>query len=91
MGVAQIGDFGFSKMLNYSEEMALSGVGTAFYLSPEICNGMPYDTKADIWSFGVILYELCALRRPFEGGNIVAIINKILSSEPEELHVRYSI
>jgi NIMA (never in mitosis gene a)-related kinase 1/4/5 len=43
-------------------------VGTPYYLPPEILNSSPYSFKADIWSLGVILYELCALKPPFDAG-----------------------
>ena len=45
-------------------------VGTPYYLSPEIIEGRPYSFKSDIWSLGVMLYELCALKPPFEGNNM---------------------
>lgn len=48
-GEVQIGDFGFSKLLSDSAELATSGVGIPFYLAPEICSGKPYDFRADIW------------------------------------------
>lgn len=44
-----------------------SFIGTVNYVSPEMCSGLPYDTKSDIWSLGCVLYELCALERLFEG------------------------
>lgn len=47
-GGVQVGDFGISKILNFSDEMALTSVGTPYYLAPEICRGEPYDNKADI-------------------------------------------
>jgi len=45
-------------------------VGTPYYLSPEIIEGRPYSFKSDIWSLGVMLYEMCALRPPFEGSSM---------------------
>ena len=41
-------------------------VGTPYYLSPEIIEDLPYDFKSDIWSAGVVLYECCTLRHPFD-------------------------
>ena len=42
-------------------EKAKTMVGTPYYISPEIIEGKPYSLMTDIWSLGVILYELCAL------------------------------
>ena len=41
-------------------------VGTPYYLSPEICNDLPYNNKTDIWSLGCVLYELLTYKHPFD-------------------------
>jgi NIMA (never in mitosis gene a)-related kinase len=66
----KIGDFGISKMLENTFDMAKTATGTPYYLSPEVCLGQKYDNKSDMWMLGCILYELCALRRPFEGDSL---------------------
>lgn len=48
----KIGDFGISKTLNHTLDLANTGIGTPHYLSPEMCNGQPYNLKSDIWSLG---------------------------------------
>jgi NIMA (never in mitosis gene a)-related kinase len=80
-GALQIGDFGFSKVLNYSEELTSSRVGTPYYLAPEICNGSPYDVKADAWSLGCIIYELATLTRLFESDTLSGVMMGILNKE----------
>ena len=45
-------------------------VGTPYYLSPEIENAEDYSFKTDIWSLGIILYEMCALKPPFDAQTI---------------------
>jgi serine/threonine protein kinase len=84
-GDIKIGDFGISRILSHSAEMACSSVGTPYYIAPEVCKGQPYDFKADVWSFGCIMYELCALRRPFEGDNIANVLKGILENQPQPI------
>lgn len=76
--IVKVGDFGIAKVLNHTVEMARTMVGTPFYLSPEIVESKPYSFKSDIWSMGVMLYELCALRPPFDGANIHFLCRKIV-------------
>jgi NIMA (never in mitosis gene a)-related kinase len=53
-------------------------VGTPYYLSPEIINSKPYNSKTDIWSLGVMLYEMCCLKPPFDGPNLHMLAMKIV-------------
>ena len=53
-------------------------VGTPYYLSPEVVQSKPYNTKTDIWSMGVMLYELCALKPPFDAASIPLLTMKII-------------
>ncbi|KAL4428764.1 hypothetical protein ABPG74_001278 [Tetrahymena malaccensis] len=55
--VYKLGDFGFAKILN-NQDMIKSQVGTPLYMDPQILLGKPYDSKCDIWSVGIIFYEL---------------------------------
>ncbi len=64
---AKIGDFGISKIL-YSKSKAYTVVGTPSYISPELCEGKPYNYKSDVWSLGCVLYEMCSLKIAFEVG-----------------------
>jgi NIMA (never in mitosis gene a)-related kinase len=73
-----LGDFGIARVLNKTFEKAKTMVGTPYYLSPEIIENRPYSFKSDIWSLGVILYELCALRPPFNAENLHFLALKIV-------------
>jgi NIMA (never in mitosis gene a)-related kinase len=48
-------------------------IGTPYYLSPEICEDKPYDSKSDVWALGVGLYECCARKHPFDAENQVRL------------------
>jgi len=73
-----MGDFGIARVLRHTVDVARSMVGTPYYLSPEIIEGRPYSFKSDIWSLGVMLYELCALKPPFEGSSMHLLSMKIV-------------
>ena len=66
----KIGDFGISKMLENTFDMANTATGTPFYLSPEVCLGQKYDHKSDMWMLGCVLYEMCMYKRVFEGDSL---------------------
>lgn len=66
----KIGDFGISKPLVSTMEMANTFIGTPYFLSPEILTSQPYSYKCDIWSLGVVVYELMTFTIPFKGNNI---------------------
>ena len=53
-------------------------MGTPYYLSPEIVQNIPYSFKSDIWSLGVLLYEVSVLKMPFEATNLPVLSLKIV-------------
>jgi Tol biopolymer transport system component len=58
-------------------------LGTAAYMSPEQARGKPVDRRADIWAFGVILFEMLSGRRPFGGETMTDTLSQIVSREPD--------
>ena len=85
-----MGDFGIARVLNKTHDVAKSMVGTPYYLSPEIIESRPYSFKSDIWSLGVMLYELCALKPPFEGCNLHFLAMKIIKGQYNPLPSHFS-
>lgn len=71
--VAKITDLGVSRQLSEDTFLLKTLYGTPLYLSPEMCQGSVYNEKTDIWSLGVILYEMCALVTPFYGPSLLAL------------------
>ena len=62
----KIADFGFAKKVKKPNSLTTQ-CGTPGYVAPEILEGKPYDTQADMWSLGVVLYMLIGGYRPFRG------------------------
>jgi serine/threonine-protein kinase len=82
-------DFGIAK-LRVADASVITGTGatfgTAFYMSPEQARGAgDVDPRTDVWSLGVVLYELLSGRKPFLGEQFLHVIHQILSSEPPPL------
>ncbi|GFS88582.1 hypothetical protein NPIL_13451 [Nephila pilipes] len=88
--IIKIGDFGISKVLS-SKSKAYTVVGTPCYISPELCEGKPYNQKSDIWALGCILYELMTLKRPFDASTLPALIMKIMKGSFEPVAGIYSL
>jgi NIMA (never in mitosis gene a)-related kinase len=65
-----IGDFGIARVLSNTKSRAKTVVGTPYYLSPEIIRSEGYSFKSDIWSLGVLLYEMAALQPPFNAASL---------------------
>ncbi len=101
-GTVKILDFGLAQLIRrldkdaitdlVTQESALTEVGkvagTLPYMSPEQVNGQELDERSDIFSFGVVLYEMFRSQRPFRGDTVMQIMQSILNDQPEPLRKR---
>ncbi|MCJ7459541.1 MAG: protein kinase, partial [candidate division Zixibacteria bacterium] len=90
-GVVKIMDFGLAK-LKGATKLTTTGstLGTLAYMSPEQAQGIEVDHRSDIFSFGVVLYEMITGQLPFKGEHEAAIIYSIINETPEPL-ARYKV
>ena len=77
-------DFGIARIDSNSMTKTGIAMGTPNYISPEQLKGLQVDKRADIFSLGVVMYEMLIGRRPFKGENITSLIYAIINKEPEK-------
>jgi serine/threonine protein kinase/tetratricopeptide (TPR) repeat protein len=95
IGQAKVLDFGLAKLTKESKlatstdtgiEDSLTAVGvipgTAVYMAPEQARSEPLDSRSDLFSFGVVLYEMATGKKPFSGTNIVTTLDAVLHQKP---------
>lgn len=86
-GTPRLSDFGLALSLHHpSQALSESLVGTWAYIAPETYQGLAADERTDIWSFGVLLYEMLAGQTPFEAGTPAEVIDAVLYQPIPTLH-----
>jgi len=84
-GTLKVVDFGIARVLEASKTQTGLLMGTFAYMSPEQYHGEHADERSDIWSFGVLLYELLSFQKPFAGNTPAALMHGICAQEPAPL------
>ncbi len=81
-------DFGLARAVEGTGQLTAAGVvvGTPAYMSPEQAEGHPLDVRADLFSIGVVLYQLATGRRPFEGVGTLAVLKALATVNPPLAH-----
>ena len=77
----KISDFGFAKSLQDENTVMKSIVGTPLYMSPQILKKSKYTTKSDLWSIGLIYYEMLHGRTPWPASNQLQLLNGIYTKK----------
>jgi len=86
----KVGDFGIARVLESTTAVAVTMLGTPYYMSPEVCKGEPYRDKSDMWSLGCVLYEMCRFRHAFESQSLLGLVYCIVSEHYEPIPEIYS-
>jgi serine/threonine protein kinase len=83
--VGELSDMNLSNSPTLSDAATMQGVilGTAAYMSPEQARGKPVDKRADIWAFGVVLFEMLTGKAAFQGKDVTDTLAAVIRSEPE--------
>ena len=90
--IPKLSDYGFSKELNYANYANCTHLGTPATMAPEIMLDLPYNEKSDLWSVGVMMYQLYFKEVPYEGNTEAEILSKIKLNiplkQPEDMNFR---
>ncbi len=81
-GFVKVMDFGIAKLPEVDTVMTGEAIGTVYYISPEQAEGKPYDTRADLYSVGVLMYEMATGKLPFDDERPVSVVMMQIHDKP---------
>ncbi|KNC47932.1 NEK protein kinase [Thecamonas trahens ATCC 50062] len=87
----RLADFGLSAELETESSMRQTRVGTPYYMSPELCQGLSYTQKNDIWGLGTLLFRMCALTYPFKAADLQSLLETIVDRRTPDIPECYSV
>lgn len=89
-GNIKIGDFGEAVELTAETSHRTTIIGSPYWMSPEVCQGIPYNSLSDIWSLGIVLYELTNGKPPFDELQRAEIPQAIMFGNPPDIGSKWS-
>ena len=87
-GICKLGDLNVSKVARRG--LGYTQTGTPYYASPEVWEEKPYDSKSDVWSLGCVIYEMIALRPPFQAKSMEELYKKVMRGIYPKISSKYS-
>ena len=84
----KLGDMNVSKIIK--EKVLRTQTGTPYYASPEVWRDEPYSYKSDLWSIGIVIYEMCALEPPFNGKDLDELYENVIQGKINRINKCYS-
>lgn len=88
--IIKLGDLGIARVLDNSNDMATTLIGTPYYMSPELFSNRPYNHKSDVWALGCCVYEMATLKHAFNAKDMNSLVYKILRGKMPPMPIQYS-
>jgi serine/threonine protein kinase len=89
-GICKIADLGFAKQMKKDGALTTTILGTSLTMAPEVLDERPYGMEADLWSIGVVYYQMIYGKYPYVGLNDFDILKKIKNYRPDYSAIKIS-
>ncbi|ESO07391.1 hypothetical protein HELRODRAFT_76519 [Helobdella robusta] len=88
--IIKVGDLGIARVLESSNDMAKTLIGTPYYMSPEIFSNKPYNFKSDVWALGCCVFEMATLKHAFNGKDMNSLMYQIQRGKLPQIPETYT-